>query len=114
MVETDAVNHLSPPMAWDRWGDPSLANPLSAGIRALLEQALGVGGTEIAAPGIDDVRLSPGTLAPQHRDALADIVGSDDLIEKIQGGFLDFDAAIAPRIRWPRWAGSPACWARAA
>src|ERR1700754_1566378 len=27
--------------------------------------------------------------------AVADIVGSDDLIEKIQGGFLDFDAAIA-------------------
>ena len=79
MVETDAVNHLSPPMAWDRWGDPSLAKPLSAGIRALLERALGVGGTEIAAPGIDDVRLSPGTLAPQHRDALADIVGSDHL-----------------------------------
>ena len=44
----------------------------------------------------------------------ADIVGSDDLIEKIQGGFLDFDAAIATPTRWPRSAASPACWARAA
>src|SRR6185312_9832361 len=33
--------------------------------------------------------------AEQAEAAGADIVGSDDLIEKIQGGFLDFDAAIA-------------------
>ncbi len=36
-----------------------------------------------------------GDKAEQAQAAGADIVGSDDLIEKIQGGFLDFDAAIA-------------------
>src|SRR6058998_3749013 len=36
-----------------------------------------------------------GEKAKQAIAAGADIVGSDDLIEKIQGGFLDFDAAIA-------------------
>ena len=36
-----------------------------------------------------------GDKAEQALAAGADIVGSDDLIERIQGGFLDFDAAIA-------------------
>jgi alkyldihydroxyacetonephosphate synthase len=62
-------------MAWDAWGDPALAKPLSDGIRALLEQALGVSGTEIAAPGIDEVRLTPSALTQQHRDGLAAILG---------------------------------------
>ncbi|MBJ7399119.1 FAD-binding oxidoreductase [Mycolicibacterium sp.] len=66
-------------MAWDGWGDPGLAKPLSAGIRALLEQALGVTGTEIGAPGIDEVQLSSSALVPNHRDGLAAIVGSDYL-----------------------------------
>src|ERR1700756_815457 len=36
-----------------------------------------------------------GEKAEEAQAAGADVVGSDDLIEKIQGGFLDFDAAIA-------------------
>src|ERR1700676_2933973 len=36
-----------------------------------------------------------GEKADEAAAAGADVVGSDDLIEKIQGGFLDFDAAIA-------------------
>jgi len=62
-------------MAWDAWGDPALAKPLSAGIRALLEQALGVAGTEAAGPGIDDVQVAPSALTAQHHDGLAEIVG---------------------------------------
>ena len=78
MVETDAGN-LLPPMAWDAWGDPELAKPLSAGIRSLLEQALGISGDEVPGPGIDEVQLLPSALPQEHRDGLAAIVGADYL-----------------------------------
>jgi large subunit ribosomal protein L1 len=45
-----------------------------------------------------DVRVAvfaAGEAATQAREAGADIVGSDDLAEQIQGGMLDFDVAIA-------------------
>ena len=79
MVDSAAGNRLLPPMAWNGWGDLELAKPLSAGIRSLLEQALGVTATEIAAPGIDEVRLSPSALSRDHHDGLAAIVGNDYL-----------------------------------
>ena len=79
MVDTDSADRLSPPMAWDAWGDPGLAKPLSAGIRTLLEQALGVTATEITAPAVDDVQLTPSALSPDHHDALAAIVGDEYL-----------------------------------
>jgi large subunit ribosomal protein L1 len=41
------------------------------------------------------VVFAVGDKAEQAQAAGADLVGSDDLIEKIQGGWLDFDAAIA-------------------
>jgi large subunit ribosomal protein L1 len=36
-----------------------------------------------------------GDRAEEARAAGADVVGSDDLLERIQGGFLDFDAVVA-------------------
>jgi large subunit ribosomal protein L1 len=45
-----------------------------------------------------DVRVAvfaAGDAANEAREAGADIVGSDDLVERVQGGFLDFDVAIA-------------------
>jgi large subunit ribosomal protein L1 len=39
--------------------------------------------------------FAAGPSAAEARDAGADIVGADDLVEKVQGGFLDFDVAIA-------------------
>ena len=39
--------------------------------------------------------FASGDAAQAARDAGADIVGADDLVEKVTGGFLDFDLAIA-------------------
>jgi large subunit ribosomal protein L1 len=39
--------------------------------------------------------FAAGPAAAEAREAGADTVGADDLVEKVQGGFLDFDVAIA-------------------
>jgi large subunit ribosomal protein L1 len=39
--------------------------------------------------------FATGDKAEEARAAGADVVGSDDLLERIQGGFLDFDAVVA-------------------
>lgn len=39
--------------------------------------------------------FAAGDKAAEAKEAGADIVGADDLVEKVQGGFLDFDVAIA-------------------
>ncbi|TGD90888.1 FAD-binding oxidoreductase [Mycolicibacterium sp. CH28] len=63
-------------MAWNAWGDPEAAKPLSDGIRALLEQALGVTASDLKAPGIDEVQVTPSALTDIHRDGLSAIVGA--------------------------------------
>jgi large subunit ribosomal protein L1 len=45
-----------------------------------------------------DVRVAvfaTGDAAREAQEAGADVVGADDLVERVQGGFLDFDIAIA-------------------
>lgn len=74
---SDDARTLVPPMSWNAWGDPAAAKPLSDGIKALLEQALGVTASEIPAPDIDEVQVRPSTLQDVHRDALAEFVGAD-------------------------------------
>ena len=39
--------------------------------------------------------FAAGEAAAEAREAGADVVGADDLVQKVQGGFLDFDVAIA-------------------
>jgi large subunit ribosomal protein L1 len=39
--------------------------------------------------------FAAGPAAAEAREAGADVVGADDLVERVQGGFLDFDVAIA-------------------
>ena len=39
--------------------------------------------------------FAAGPAAAEAREAGADVVGSDDLVERVQGGFLDFDVAVA-------------------
>src|SRR5207248_6318079 len=39
--------------------------------------------------------FAAGPAAEEARQAGADVVGADDLVERVQGGFLDFDVAIA-------------------
>ena len=66
-------------MKWNAWGDPAAATPLSDGIRALLTQALGVGDTTDTELRAEDVRLRPSSLPAADREALAAIVGADNL-----------------------------------
>jgi large subunit ribosomal protein L1 len=39
--------------------------------------------------------FAAGEAAAEAREAGADVVGAEDLVERVQGGFLDFDVAIA-------------------
>ncbi|MCV7281388.1 FAD-binding oxidoreductase [Mycolicibacterium flavescens] len=64
-------------MKWNAWGDPRQAKPLSEGIRALLEQALGVTTSTVAELEADEVRLRPSSLSDTDHDALARIVGPE-------------------------------------
>jgi large subunit ribosomal protein L1 len=46
--------------------------------------------------------FAEGEAARQATEAGADVVGSDDLVERVQGGWFDFDAAIATPDMMPK------------
>lgn len=64
-------------MQWNAWGDPAAAKPLSAGIRSLLRQALGIDGEPGEEPTLEQVRLRPSALSAADLNGLTAIVGAD-------------------------------------
>ncbi|MDY6999467.1 MAG: FAD-binding oxidoreductase [Actinomycetota bacterium] len=66
-------------MLWNGWGDPDAATPLSAGIRSLLEQALGIEAVDVDAPSLEQVRLRPSALSAADRDGLTAILGAEHI-----------------------------------
>ena len=64
-------------MKWNAWGDPAAAKPLSEGIRSLLQQALGVTGSDAVELDAGQVQLRPSALTGADCDGLAAIVGAD-------------------------------------
>ena len=66
--------------------DPRKADQI---VRATLSLPEGTGRTNRVAV------FAAGEAAAEAREAGADVVGADDLVAKINGGFLDFDVAIA-------------------
>ncbi|KWX21024.1 flavoprotein [Mycolicibacterium wolinskyi] len=88
---TRPAEQLLPPMKWNAWGDPQAAKPLSDGIQALLQQALGIEAAAAAELTPEQVELRPSTLGKGDRDALAAIVGPahcrvDDLSRLLHAG----------------------------
>ena len=93
--------------------DPRKADQI---VRGTLSLPAGTGTT------VRVIAFAAGEQAAEARDAGADLVGADELVAKVRGGFLDFDVAIAtpdlmgqvgtlgrvlgPRGR-PRWSPCP-------
>ena len=67
-------------------GDPRKAEQI---VRGTISLPAGTGKTNRVAV------FAAGEAAQAARDAGADVVGADDLVAKVAGGFLDFDIAIA-------------------
>lgn len=105
-----------PPMAFNLWGTPDEARPLSPGIRRMLASLLGVDASRVRRVAAADVRLSDPRLSAEDIAALGALVGPDhvtcdrdqrmprargksslDLLEWREGGVVSApDAVVAP------------------
>jgi alkyldihydroxyacetonephosphate synthase len=66
-------------MAWNGWGDPARAEPLSEPVTKLVREVLGVEGTPPAAAAPETVVPSPSRLTEEVRGVLAGIVGAGNV-----------------------------------
>jgi alkyldihydroxyacetonephosphate synthase len=66
-------------MKWDAWGDPAQATDLSAAQLAMVNDLLKVSAADVDAVPRDAVRLRPSQLSAGDCEALAAIVGADDV-----------------------------------
>ena len=65
-----------PPMKWDAWGDPALAEPLPENVRGLLAAVLGISAEDAPAPlAAHEATLRPSVLTADDLAALAAAVG---------------------------------------
>ena len=68
-------------MLWSGWGRPERHEPLSASLRSLLQQSLGISGRSVPAVGFDEVQLDPSTLSRRVRGVLAAVVGDAHVLD---------------------------------
>ncbi|WP_375479859.1 FAD-binding oxidoreductase [uncultured Jatrophihabitans sp.] len=74
-MTSDAGKLPEPPMAWDAWGDPARAAPLSPALLGMVHDLLKVSAADVASVARADVRLRPSALSAGDLAALADVVG---------------------------------------
>lgn len=69
--------HRTPDSVWNAWGTADAASPLSADVRTLVEQGLGITHRDTQSVDRADISLRPCALPAEARGALAEIVGAD-------------------------------------
>jgi len=70
-----------PYMRWSGWGAAGEEQPLSDARRELVRGALGVERDGLPVPSLEDIELAPSRLPDAARDALADVVGVEQLLD---------------------------------
>lgn len=75
-----APEHRTPNLAWNAWGTADDAAPLSDGVRALLEEGLGVPHRDTPSVPEDEVRIGASELPTEVRHALDEVVGADNVV----------------------------------
>jgi alkyldihydroxyacetonephosphate synthase len=66
-------------MAWDAWGDPASRATLTEAQLALVHDVLKVSAADVDAVRYDELRLHPSRLAERDREALARVVGAEQV-----------------------------------
>lgn len=74
-----APEHRTPHLAWNAWGADEEATPLSDGVRALLEEGLGVPHRDTPSVTESDVHIEPSALSADAAVALREVLGAENV-----------------------------------